>query len=110
MRTPYQSYNAQQWRQIMNHYNRSGLNQKTFCRQEGLAMSTFSKWRKHLGMIKTRPEVDPPADFKPLLPVSPSPVTTTAVASTCDHNDWDMELVLGAGITLRLRTTSVGVG
>lgn len=102
MRTPYQPYSAQQWQQIMENYSRSGLNQKAFCKQEGLAMSTFSKWRKQLGLINTRPEVEGTADFKPLLPVSPPSVTAT-VADTSDRGDWDMELVLGAGITLRLR-------
>lgn len=102
MRTFYQSYSAQQWQQIMDNYSRSGLNQKAFCQQEGLAMSTFSKWRKQLGLIHTRPEGESTADFKALLPVSPPPVTT-AVADTSDPGDWDMELVLGTGITLRLR-------
>ena len=107
MHTTYQSYNTQQWQQIMENYSRSGLNQKAFCKQEGLAMSTFSKWRKQLGLINTHPEVEGTVDFKRLLPVSQPPATTAIVDNTSDHghgqDDWDMELVLGAGITLRLR-------
>ena len=103
MRTAHQSYKTQQWQQIMTNYSRSGLSQKVFCKQEGLAMSTFSKWRKQLGLINTRPEVERTADFKPLLSVSPPLATTAVVDNTSDHGDWDMELVLGTGITLRLR-------
>ena len=103
MRTSYQSYSAYQWQQIMDHYHRSGLNQKTFCQQEGLAMSTFSKWRKQLGLVNTRPAVDTDADFRPL--VSSPPLTVTAAAEhTRDHDHWDVELMLGDGIILRLRT------
>ena len=103
MRTSYQSYSADQWQQIMDHYHRSGLNQKTFCQQEGLAMSTFSKWRKQLGLVNNRPAVDTPADFRPLM--SSPPLTVTAAdEQPRDHGHWDIELTLGAGIILRLRT------
>ena len=104
MRTTYQTYNATEWQQIMANYDRSGLNQKAFCEQEGLAMSTFSKWRKQLGLVNTGPEAKVIADFKPLLPVSALPVATAAEDNDHNPGHWDMELVLGAGMVLRLRT------
>ena len=103
MRTSYQSYSADQWQQIMRDYSRSGLNQKAFCQQAGLAMSTFSKWRKQLGLVNSDPEAEAIADFKPLMPVSALSAATVAESSS-NHAHWDMELVLGTGITLRLRS------
>lgn len=102
MRTSYQSYSADQWQQIMKDYSQSGLNQKAFCQRAGLAISTFSQWRKQLGLVNSHPEAEAIADFKPLMPVPARSVATVAESSS-DHAHWDMELVLGAGITLRLR-------
>ena len=104
MRSSYQAYNATEWQQIMDDYSHSSLNQKAFCEQKGLAMSTFSKWRKQLGLVNTHSEVNTTTDFKPLLPISPVPVAATAVENNNHHDDWDVELVLGAGMILRLRT------
>lgn len=100
MQTHYQTYNSAEWQQIMDNYHLSGLNQKTFCQQEGLAMSTFSKWRKQLGLARSKPV--PPAaiaDFQPLMPADTAPTTTH------DSADWEVELVLGSGMTLRIRSS-----
>ena len=89
----------------MKHYAGSGLSQKAFCQREGLAMSTFSKWRKQLGLVHTKPEIETTADFKPLFPILRA--TDTVQLAENDHGvpDWDVELALGSGMTLRIRVT-----
>lgn len=103
MRSNYQAHNATEWQQIMDDYRHSSLNQKAFCEQKGLAMSTFSKWRKQLGLVNTHSAASTTADFKPLLSVSTVPVASATVENN-QHGDWDVELVLGAGMVLRIRT------
>lgn len=105
MHQKYQPYSLTEWQQIMTDYATSGLTQKAFCQRAGLAMSTFSKWRKQLGLVGTeaQAEADSHADFKPLLLTSLAGDTGSSPASTDRCLDWDVELVLGRGITLRLR-------
>lgn len=107
MRTPYQSYSPAEWQKIMTHYAGSGLNQKAFCQREGLAMSTFSKWRKQLGLIHTKATMSKEviADFKPLAPISLPAEVMQAEENENAARDWEVELALGAGVVLRLRAT-----
>ena len=84
---------AEQWREIQQRFEHSGQTQAAFCAGEGLALSTFTLWRRKLdssrGMI---PNND--AAMFVALPDSNIPVSTTL---------WDVELQLGADVVLRLR-------
>ena len=37
-----------QWRSIFDKFDRSGVTQEHFCQREGLALATFSLWRRKL--------------------------------------------------------------
>ena len=40
---------AEQWREIQQRFEHSGQTQPAFCAAEGLALSTFTLWRRKLG-------------------------------------------------------------
>ena len=40
---------AEQWQEILQRFEHSGQTQPAFCAAEGLALSTFSLWRRKLG-------------------------------------------------------------
>ena len=105
MRTTYQTYSLNEWQVIMDDFMSSGLTQAVFCEQQGLAASTFSKWRKQLGLAG-RSGKKPVADFQPLMPASPStPIPT--IASAPSAAEWQVELTLGVGIVLRIQTVTL---
>ena len=37
-----------QWRKIFDKFDRSGMTQEQFCQREGVALATFSLWRRKL--------------------------------------------------------------
>ncbi len=85
------------WQGIIKKYEASGLSQQAFCTQQGLALSSFYKWRKTL---KTDTDSEPPRiDDSSNFFVEVMPV---------DHEvqpvlPWDVELGLSNGMVLRLR-------
>jgi|APSaa5957512535_1039671.scaffolds.fasta_scaffold412068_1 hypothetical protein len=54
---------AAQWQKIMTEFSESDLTQNQFCKQKGLAKSTFSKWFSRL-------RDDQPVENDLLLPIS----------------------------------------
>lgn len=106
MGTKYQARTASQWQSIMDEFAISGLTQTAFCQQQGLAMSTFSKWRKQLGLVS--PTHNEGVAFQPLTPewptASPSAALSVPVlegAESIPSTNWQVELTLGAGVVLR---------
>ena len=89
--TPKKRLSAAHWQAIMARFDASGVTQEAFCRQESLAISTFNKWRKQLKQAPYNSTVEPM--FVDLASLSAIP----------DAGGWDIELVLGDGVTLRLR-------
>lgn len=87
-----------EWREFLASYERSGLSQQTFCEQHGLALSTFCKWRRDLGSAASTV----PAPVFAELEVSSSP--EAPVDPPADHLGWDIELALGDGVVLRIRS------
>lgn len=79
---------AEEWKQLLEAYAASGLDQKQFCREQGLGYSTFAKWKKRLVTGK---------------PVSESPLFELAAPLVDSPTSWDIELALGAGMVLRIR-------
>ena len=92
----------------MIDYTDSGLTQKAFCQRAGLAISTFSKWRKQLGLVSTASQAIAVshADFQPLRLTTPADDVVSIPEPNVSHSDWEVELILGRGITLRLRTAA----
>ncbi len=88
-RRPRQS--REQWKQIIDEYHSQQQDAHAFCHAHDLGYTTFCKWKRFF----SHPLDTPPArtDFVALSP---------AVAATTEN--WDVELTLGQGIQLRLRT------
>jgi len=86
---------ADQWRELLDRFNRSGQTQEQFCTAHDLGRSTFSRWRKRLRQQRVKPPKHSSdalfvelAQDAPVSPLSPP---------------WDVELQLSAGMVLRLR-------
>ena len=84
---------AEQWREIQQRFEHSGQTQVAFCAAEGLALSTFTLWRRKLGSSQEMITNNDAAMFV-ALPDSNIPVSATL---------WDVELQLGADVVLRLQ-------
>jgi putative transposase len=78
------------WEALMARYEISGLTQREFCAQQGLAYSSFCYWRKRLRTIEAVENKAPPLIELPSLPSS-------------ELRPWRIELDLGQGVVLRLR-------
>lgn len=83
---------AQQWQAVMAQYARSGLSQEAFCVREGLAPSTFASWRARLR--RENGQRDAGAAFLEML----------APAAMASPASFDIELDLGRGVVLRMRS------
>ena len=88
---PYRT--EEQWRQLIEEHEAGDLSVDKFCTQNNLKRTTFYKWRKRL-LQESIPLSTPPAFIE--LPVAK---TTPVQQST-----WDIELELGSGVVLRLRS------
>ena len=84
---------ADQWQEILQRFEHCSQTQAAFCAAEGLALSTFTLWRRKLGSSREVITNNYAAMFV-ALPDSNIPVSTTL---------WDVELQLGADVALRLR-------
>jgi hypothetical protein len=81
------------WREMIVAWTSSGLGARRFCRERGLATSTFSLWRKKLsGEARTEAHplaVTPDAAFivsqPDATPVSPASPSTAPASSSCDQ-------------------------
>jgi len=80
---------ADKWSSILSDQRASGLSQVEFCKREGIALSTFARWRQRLSVDKQVASGD-----EPWIELGDLPGT---------HAGWDIELDLGDGICLRLR-------
>ena len=78
------------WEQLMAQYEASGLKQRVFCEQYGLAYSTFCYWRKQLRQSPLTENHSEHLFELPMLPGDKIP-------------DWRVELDLGHGVTLRMK-------
>ena len=85
---------ASEWSQIMSDYEASGLTQRRFCDERGVAYSSFCNWRKRLTQEDAAsPLIELPMELSLVkTPGSMSPVS-----------DWRVELELGQGIVVRIR-------
>lgn len=83
------------WRELVVRFEQSGQTREQFCSDQGLALSTFSRWRQRLrSAVQEAATASADAVFVEL-----APEETLAVAAPT----WDVELQLGADVVLRLR-------
>lgn len=73
------------WRAILDRFARSGRSQEAFCREAGLALTTFQAWSRKLR------EGVRAAEF---IDVTPAPAPSAA---------WSIEISFPDGTTARLR-------
>jgi len=83
-------HSLEQWRELLDRFERSGQTQEQFCAEHHLGLSTFGRWRKRLGQS---PKHTAGALFVELEQNTPAPSV----------QPWDVELQLGTGMVLRLR-------
>ena len=83
-----------EWSQIMTDFEASGLTQRRFCDERGVAYSSFCNWRKRL-IQENAPSslIELPLELN--LAKTPSAMGPTS--------DWRVELELGQGIVVRIR-------
>lgn len=86
-----------QWKALLEEFSNSGLTKTAFCKKHRIATSSLYRWQQILSWKASDTdfiEVTEPLSLTP----APSPAQMR-------NNDWQVELELGAGIVLRLRTT-----
>ena len=80
-----------EWKRLIAEQQQSGLSQQAFCRDKGLALSTFCNRKRRLAGTKPASH-SAPSDWLEL-PVGLAPSAGA---------NWDIELDLGDGVCLRL--------
>jgi len=81
-----------QWFQILERFDLSNEDPRQFCRREGLALSSFQRWRRQLGSVA-------PTGFVQLVPTS-SPSTANL---TVPQANWSLDVSLPSGVCLRFQ-------
>jgi transposase-like protein len=81
---------------LVEEFNTSGLTKTAFCKHHGIATSCLSRWQKALS-----PESSADAFVDITKSVSASAAPRPAAG---EHPRWQVELELGAGVVLRVRT------
>jgi hypothetical protein len=76
-----------EWTEILRRFESSGLTVREFCSREGLALSSFQRWRSRLGSVG-------PTEFVELVPT---------VAEVAPSADWSLDIALPNGVQLRFR-------
>ncbi len=74
-----------EWTEILGRFESSELTSREFCHREGLAPSSFQRWRSRLGSVG-------PADFVELVPPATAATPTSG---------WSFEVALPNGVQLR---------
>ncbi len=80
----------EQWKDILERFDSSGLSVKAFCGAESISTASYYRWRQRLGKVGERAQAIEGASFIELGPLEGRPA-------------WDIELELGGGLVLRLR-------
>ena len=76
-----------QWTEILRQFESSGLSSSEFCRREGLASSSFQRWRRRLDRKRA-------TEFVELLP---------AAVHSEPPLGWSLDVALPNGVCLRFR-------
>ena len=85
-----------QWKSLVEEFHVSGLTRAAFCKRHGIATSCLYRWQKLVA------EESVPTDFVDITEPVTRATDTRSFADT--SSDWQVELELGAGVILRVRT------
>ena len=86
-----------QWKALLEEFNSSGLTKSAFCKKHRIATSSLYRWQRLFA--EQAGEITDFIDVTQPLSITPSPPPAHA-----RDNDWQVELELGAGVILRIRT------
>ena len=89
---------AEQWRELLNRFEHSGQTREQFCTEQGLALSSFTRWRGKLR--QQRPAVADGAGAGEAVFVELAP---DQAVSAQPPRPWELELQLGGGLVVRVR-------
>ncbi len=76
-----------QWTEILRQFESTGQDSRGFCRREGLALSSFQRWRRRLGSVAG-------TDFVELVPTSSPSIPSSS---------WSLDVSLPSGVSLRFQ-------
>ena len=85
-----------QWQLLFDRFDQSGQTREQFCHEQGISLSSFSRWRTKL---RKQTLVQPTSNDVPLF----SELASALQPEGAPVSGWDIELQLGTGIVLRLR-------
>ena len=85
-----------QWKSLVDEFNTSGLTRTAFCKNNHIATSCLYRWQKVLTGQPTA------AEFIDI--TEPLARTAPTLAVPDSDGQWQVELELGAGMVLRVRT------
>ena len=81
----------QLWEQRIVDWKNSGLSQRAFCQQQGLAISTFCVWLRKIRQTKTHHHT-PPTTFLPVLVEETSSAPSGTVAVHASHLTFEVSI------------------
>jgi len=85
-----------QWQSLFDRFEQSGQSRDQFCHEQGLSLSSFSRWRTKL---RKQTLVKPASSESPVF----TELTSAVQPEESPVSGWDIELQLGAGVLIRLR-------
>lgn len=89
-----------QWRELINNFHQSDLTLEAYCQHHKIVPSGFYTWRKRFeSEEQTHTSAEALIDITSQLNASPQSPTVKS-----DNPPWQVELELGRGCTLRIRT------
>lgn len=92
-----------QWQQLIDEHQHSGLSVARYCETKGIAQSNFYLWRKKLsGAIDSYSSQPKPQAVE--LPSDKDWIELRSSALPDNPAQWDVEVSLPHGVTLRMRT------
>tara|TARA_R110002096_G_scaffold225378_1_gene414582 strand:+ start:177 stop:509 length:333 start_codon:yes stop_codon:yes gene_type:complete len=102
---------ASEWTELVSVFEESGLAIPSFCKKYNVGRSGLYNWRRRLGFVgpgqksssKKRRAISVKEDWDLLVPSPPRPHSVALSAHEDTDAAWDIELCLGADITLRIR-------
>lgn len=88
---------ADQWRTLLRRFEQSGQTREQFCAEQGLALSSFSRWR---GKMRRQTQ-----DHAGVCEEAVFVALSSEEAGASGQSGWEVELQLGSDVVVRLRQT-----
>jgi hypothetical protein len=88
---------ARQWQELLERQTASGQSIEAFCRSESITTASFYRWRKQLSQTQGAEQLDRGETS------APPPFLDLGALGECAGEGWELELLLGGGVVLRLR-------